>query len=116
MSESEIKLHEANMQLLDQQYVWSTPKALIGLWKNTLGTREGIFFVIVAIAYFTLHSRKNEPIYWIMFCAVGITFIFFKALEILISERTTVNMNASIQKSIQESIQRMLEKKDEQDI
>jgi hypothetical protein len=110
MSESELTLYEANIQLFENHYKWSTAKALIGFYANTLGTREGIFFTLVTIVYFLFHSGKDEPIYWIMYCAVGMSFIFFKALEQFISRgNLNANIGLQINKSIQENIQRLLE-------
>jgi len=105
----QLKLHEENIKLLEQQFKWSTPKALIGLYKNTLGTREGIFFIIVTIAYFILHSKNDEPIYWIMYCVVGMSFIFFKALDQFISRgNLNASINLQINKSIQENLQKLI--------
>jgi hypothetical protein len=110
MSENEFRLHEANIQLLDCHYKWSASKALIGLYGNTLGTREGIFFIIVTIVYFVFHSKKDDPIYWIMYCIVGMSFVFFKALDRLISNGSlNANIGLQVNKSIQENIQKFLE-------
>ena len=80
MSEEQRALHEANLILLEKQYKWSTSKALVGLWKNSIGAREFWFFVIITwqMSYYTLYT---DSVYWISYCIVGICFIFHKAIE-----------------------------------
>jgi|GEM_PF-6589275 len=86
MSEDQLRLHNANQELLDKQYKWSWAKAGIGIWKNSIGAREFWFFAIIT---WQIQQRFNSghetPVYWISYCTVGICFIFHKALESLIS-------------------------------
>ena len=74
---------------------WSWAKAGIGLWEN-FTARETIFFGIMTWQMQQRYSADAEELWhWIMYCIVGICFIFHKALNSLIS-RGNLNVNASL--------------------
>jgi hypothetical protein len=82
MSEEQKALQEANIAMLEGQYKWSWAKAGIGLWKNSIGAREFWFFAIITWQIQQRFAAGVEnPTYWISYCAVGICFIFHKAIE-----------------------------------
>ena len=78
---------------------WCWHKAFIGLWE-CFASRETLFFILFTIKMFQRMDAGEETLgHWIVYGAVGVCFIFHKALCALIG-RGNLNISAGINKTI----------------
>jgi hypothetical protein len=88
---------------------------ILGRIEKIVIAKETVVFVLFTIAFFSETIRSTT--HWWIYAGVAVVFIFTEALKILISQKTTVNLDGKfgvqVQKNIQETIQRLLEGKNE---
>jgi hypothetical protein len=83
---------------------------VLGRIEKIVIAKETVVFVLFTIAFF----RETQTVsHWWIYAIVAVVFIFTEALKILISQRTTVNLDGKfgvqIQKNIQDTIQKIME-------
>jgi len=74
---------------------WSWSQFLIGVVKLLFSPELWIFAIYTWQIHNRFFSDKEEPIYWIMYCVIGICFMFFKPLSNLINSGK-LNVNAEL--------------------
>ena len=89
----------SDYELIENGYKWNTTKFFIGLINrifNIIFSREFVVFVIVTVMKFScLNGSMSEPVFWIGYYTVAIVFILAEALKILITQKTTMSINAN---------------------
>jgi hypothetical protein len=92
-------------------YTWAV--GILGRIEKIIIAKETIVFFIFTIAFFG-ETVRTVPL-WGIYAGVAVVFIFTEALKILISQKTTVNLDGKfglqLNKNIQETIQRLMEGK-----
>lgn len=88
---------------------------VLGRIEKIVIAKETVVFVLFTIAFFGEMQRTTT--HWWIYAGVAVVFIFTEALKILISQKTTVNLDGKfgvqLNKNIQEMVTKMLEAKND---